>query len=407
MKFLVINLKNSKTSITGSSLIRASANKIVRIIWASICLLVLCGLSFYIFEIIRKYQFDPPITEEISQILMRDLPFPAVTICTPYFARNATANLSMFLKNTSQILTAEEQNQMAANVQACAPHFGSLIADSCPLADNTRIIEIMKSKDLSIKEAFRSCGVHNHVRNCSDMFDYVLTDHGYCFSFNLQESIPYFNAEVISDDFKCYTREIDRGYDGDWTLEGGYKNRSQMLRPYRAVRKDESFIQMIIKTSDVNLCPENGISYSLYFHMPNEIMTPLHVPMYAFGVRTQTLDATYHTVDESLRHYSPDKRECYFDGEKQLKFFKIYTKAHCEFECMSNYTLDVCACVKFSMPRDNLTAVCDLSQTSCYVRTMKEWTKTAKTCACLHSCTYIDYSIKDDRSHLDDETEFS
>ncbi len=44
------------------------------------------------------------------------------------------------------------------------------------------------------------------------------------------------------------------------------------------------------------------------------------------------------------------RRQCYFDGERQLKFFQIYTKANCELECLTNLTLRYCNCSAFFMP---------------------------------------------------------
>lgn len=38
----------------------------------------------------------------------------------------------------------------------------------------------------------------------------------------------------------------------------------------------------------------------------------------------------------------------------KLRFYKNYTQANCEMECLSNYTKNECGCVKFSMPRENL-----------------------------------------------------
>lgn len=64
---------------------------------------------------------------------------------------------------------------------------------------------------------------------------------------------------------------------------------------------------------------------------------------------------------EKLKKKDFDERRCYFDGEKKLKFFKLYTKHHCNLECISNLTLKALNCVHFTMVRDNETKVCDIS----------------------------------------------
>lgn len=57
------------------------------------------------------------------------------------------------------------------------------------------------------------------------------------------------------------------------------------------------------------------------------------------------------TTSDSLRGYHPQKRQCYFAGERKLTFYKIYTQQNCELECLANFTLINCGCVAFHMPR--------------------------------------------------------
>ena len=43
------------------------------------------------------------------------------------------------------------------------------------------------------------------------------------------------------------------------------------------------------------------------------------------------------------------RRKCYLNNEKDLKFFKHYTKNNCEQECLAEETLKACGCVQFYM----------------------------------------------------------
>ena len=45
------------------------------------------------------------------------------------------------------------------------------------------------------------------------------------------------------------------------------------------------------------------------------------------------------TTSEGLIGYAPNRRQCYFNDERQLKFFKVYTQSNCELECLANFTL--------------------------------------------------------------------
>lgn len=55
------------------------------------------------------------------------------------------------------------------------------------------------------------------------------------------------------------------------------------------------------------------------------------------------------TSDE-LRNFDPNERNCYYSAERKLRFFQFYAQLNCESECLANFTLRECGCVKFSMP---------------------------------------------------------
>lgn len=60
------------------------------------------------------------------------------------------------------------------------------------------------------------------------------------------------------------------------------------------------------------------------------------------------------TTSDDLLEYEPNKRQCYFDTERELHFFNVYNQRNCELECFTNFTRNDCGCVKFSMPSKNL-----------------------------------------------------
>lgn len=53
------------------------------------------------------------------------------------------------------------------------------------------------------------------------------------------------------------------------------------------------------------------------------------------------------TTSQELMSWDPIKRHCYFQNERKLKFFKVYTKKNCMLECQSSYALEQCGCVPF------------------------------------------------------------
>jgi acid-sensing ion channel, other len=175
----------------------------------------------------------------------------------------------------------------------------------------------------------------------------------------------------------------------------------------RAIKVNQLSIYMSLSASDAsNICISQGRGYKLIFHLPNEVPTPFHDEYFiSFDYeRMLTLSAKSFRTDDELRKYPPDVRRCYFDGERKLKYFKSYTKYHCDYECLANYTLDRCGCVKFSMPRSQDTPVCDLNRTMCYFDAMLHWPGKSEhggsaimPCNCLPSCSDVKYSVKLDK----------
>lgn len=53
------------------------------------------------------------------------------------------------------------------------------------------------------------------------------------------------------------------------------------------------------------------------------------------------------TISNDLKLVSPTKRNCYLQGEKVLKYFKVYTRRNCEEECLSDRMIETCGCVAF------------------------------------------------------------
>lgn len=49
-------------------------------------------------------------------------------------------------------------------------------------------------------------------------------------------------------------------------------------------------------------------------------------------------------------HNFPFRRQCYFNDERYLRYFRSYSQSNCQVECLTNYTINKCGCAKFWMP---------------------------------------------------------
>ena len=113
----------------------------------------------------------------------------------------------------------------------------------------------------------------------------------------------------------------------------------------------------------------------------------------------------------NLEGYKPELRQCYYEGEKKLLFFKNYTRLNCQLECTSRWTLDHCGCVHFSSPCLWNESICDKNQSRyCYKEQKKNLTnenmknslKSSRSlddrsniiCGCLPACTSLSYEAE-------------
>lgn len=56
------------------------------------------------------------------------------------------------------------------------------------------------------------------------------------------------------------------------------------------------------------------------------------------------------TATEKLKTIPLKKRQCLFNEERHLRFYRTYTERNCALECEANFTLDFCKCVLYFMP---------------------------------------------------------
>jgi amiloride-sensitive sodium channel len=314
-------------------------------------------------------------------------------------------------------LTPEDQRVLAANMQACNPHLSANIVAFCPNATDFNIPHTLAASSPTVNEAFGVCFLRRKAIDCEKIVNRVLTDNGMCYTYNVQNHSVLFNEAAISDDFDSYrqlavtkTLADDANDDdqSDWSIYDGYRTESEDVFPVRAIRDNVITFYPTVNRSDVpHICLRSGKGFRVYFHAPNEIMTYLHNEYFIpFGFEKQIVLTARHThYNRDLRVYKAEKRGCYFEGERQLQFFRSYSKAHCLLECFTSFVLDRCGCVKFSMPRGRDTPVCNVSMVRCYTDANSRWPRddgrersTAMPCDCFPSCDDITYMFKLDRT---------
>lgn len=368
-------------------------SKVVRLFWFSVFLLSVCGFIYYTTEVYRKWFIDPDITINTKLQNVREIPFPAFTVCPLRKLKKEFQNVER-IKTDRKTLTIDERKYVEVLLQLQVeyynwPNFEEFIVNAT--LDSNKIIDMIWSTSYDINESLFRCFSQEEIPfNCAEKYRKVLTSEGYCFTFNALDYNAIFNDNVLHEDFDCYKN----GTDSTWSPTDGYATTNVHEYPLRILGTSVGFdVAMIVDRNDNNMSDAIRVA----FHLPNEIVSGLTKVNYlSFSRDNQlVLNVIEQRTDNTLLRYDPEKRQCYFDNERKLKFFRQYTKDNCFYECLVNYTLKTCGCVKFSMPRQKDTPICNVTKLRCYMNAFDNWPDASEEsefpCNCLPPCNAIYY----------------
>lgn len=106
-------------------IVDSSQNKYFRIFWAVAFACSIAGMSYYAKGVVVKFFERPDVGHEIHSRPIRDVPFPAVTICSPVMAKVDYTNYGRFKAfyklnmSLEQEFSSDQQKRLSALVQAC------------------------------------------------------------------------------------------------------------------------------------------------------------------------------------------------------------------------------------------------------------------------------------------------
>lgn len=143
----------------------------------------------------------------------------------------------------------------------------------------------------------------------------------------------------------------------NWNVEHGYTGRfdevAYPLRMFKTGKYSGLFIWLATRNANYQRdCQGTDEGFKITLSMPGEAgrmsKKIYHLP--SSESAKIAVKSKLTLTSEGLRNYKPNQRQCFYNSERQLRFFKIYTETNCEIECLSNFTKSECGCVKFSMP---------------------------------------------------------
>jgi acid-sensing ion channel, other len=178
--------------------------------------------------------------------------------------------------------------------------------------------------------------------------------------------------------------------------------------PLKASKLDEGLKLSMTYNQDLfyeDICDSSSFLVHSPFELPGSFEKNEKFN-FDFGLDFQVLITPEIIItDDNLKSMDPKKRGCYFEGERKLKYFKIYTRRNCEFECFSemmgnNPRLN---CTQYYMVRNQSSEICDYRQEGWSQEETFLALRNKGRCNCLDACNSIKYKVELLMNDLDDD----
>lgn len=263
---------------------------------------------------------------------------------------------------------------------------------------NEEFISHLSRKQFRIHDIIKSicwkseCNINYKI---NDVVSRVLTLDGFCMTFNLFDYSDMF-TDKIDKAFMSYKSSSPQK--SNWNLSTGY-SQSESDYPRKMSSGSDFEAYLVHDKSKIDRdCFNYQRGYGIYWHLPNEIptiWTKLITIHNAHRENSVELKVKSFKMSKELQKYDVKYRECYFDGEKELKYFKSYTENNCKLECMASVIIEQCGCILYFMPRDNSTEICKSKDLDCVSEADMNFQtdEVQDNCNCYPPCNRIEYEL--------------
>ncbi|XP_052873095.1 pickpocket protein 28-like [Anopheles cruzii] len=399
--------------------------------WLVVFLLSMGGCGTLIHKTFSKWEEAPIIvtfSEKTTPVW--EVPFPAITICPEAKVQakklNFTGQMSALLedlRDNGPNMTMDPAiiGQLKVVAQLCNFLFHSqhYYLPSLNGTDEDDIVSMLKNISLNRHRVKAFCMFDNFHYECNDYLKETITEEGICYSFNMRPEDGIFRPGAVHDEFS---------YTEDWLGPNNSSTRhapdpSPPIHASGAGLNSGLLLYLQQNLSDIDyMCTGFSQGYKLMLHdadeYPQVSKRNIRVPLgheINMALKPQMI-----ITSQSAAAYGWQKRQCFFNYERHLRFFRNYNQNNCELECLTNLTLALCGCVRFSMPHAQGTQICPLLQWDCmfqakqffrpksnvsheFPRSVQD---TVARCNCLPACTSIHYDLEITQSSLDIERFF-
>ncbi|KAF6201828.1 hypothetical protein GE061_004223 [Apolygus lucorum] len=354
-----------------------------RLFWGAAFLGAVACSAYFISNLFIKFN-EMPVIMSISPTssTIRDIPFPTITICNMNNMRKFQAER---VQDEYELLKGKTlAPELALDYKLIYDFCSREPEEDIPIPKNVTasweyIKKFMIKMTQPCHEMLVYCQWHGDTVPCDEIFNPNLTDEGMCCVFNRRD---------VSDLNVTFPGEVY-----DWTPEKGYPSGMSFETVPRRGRGSGTHLGLTI-VADAELhqyyC-SSGNSKGFKIFMSNPLETP---KIQSFGVSLAPSSETKVVVKprqvtstKELESISITKRSCFFENERQLFFYKTYTQRSCILECEANFTIALCGCVQYYMPRRM-----EISMSAAF-QNLSSMGITLDTCDCLPGCFELSYGF--------------
>lgn len=167
-----------------------------RLFWILSFAVSIVGCSILVHRAYSKWQLNPVIVSFAERPTAAwQLPFPAVTFCPTTKALRKHLNLT---KCVNAVNNYEEGNLTNDELRAF-----EAVSQICPLPLKKKkslkpheIVPLIRSVSVGLNTSTIYCRWKSEGRYCKDYFTEILTEEGFCYTFNLLSSSDIFKADA-------------------------------------------------------------------------------------------------------------------------------------------------------------------------------------------------------------------
>lgn len=346
-------------------------------IWWIVTVSVSVFLCFvFIFQAWWRWQSSPVIitfADEATPI--SSIPFPTLTICNDLMVNTTVLNYTQFFDklNSSDYMNAnlslETIRKMHSMTNFCygAPQYLHEYMQYKNFTADRNILPYLREVTPNITAIVNSgyCALATSTRRlpCKHILTPILTDAGYCYTFNQMSSNDIYNTSVLADDFPKN--------DGlNTTVEQmknflGESENINLTYPYRVGISGKGVdIRFNISVNDTEkdlFCSSVIEGFKIQIHSGGDVPRMreryYHIP-FDHDVRILVRPNLMTMSPSLIKNYNQRERKCIDKNEHNLTFFQQYTQRNCLLEVLAIKMADTCKCVQFWMPRVNKTDIC-------------------------------------------------